>query len=52
MSDEKYHVVCFMRVEPEDSEPMTHAEAEDEIKQARLMQPENVYVIERIYGPE
>lgn len=48
MSDKKYHVVCYMRIEPEDQEPMTIAEAYKEAVNSELMQPENKYVVELI----
>ena len=44
----KYRVVCYMRIEAEDQEPMTLAEAYKEAEQAELMQPENKYVVELI----
>ena len=47
MPDE-YRVVCYIRVEPEDSEPLTYEEAREEIEQARLMQPENLYAMEKL----
>ena len=44
----KYKVVCYIRVESEDMEPMTYDEAKAEADNLRLMQPENEYRIVRI----
>jgi hypothetical protein len=48
MTEEKktYTIVCYMRVDSEDFEPMTKDEAKMEVEQLRLMQPENIYRIE------
>lgn len=50
MSEKKYQVVCYMRIDPEEGEwdSLTHAEAKAEIDQLKLMQPENIYAIEVI----
>lgn len=42
----KYRVVCYMRIDPDDTEMMTKKQARAEIEQARLMQPENIYIVE------
>lgn len=42
----KYKVVCYMRVEAEEQEPLTLEEAEAEKEQGEFMQPENRYEIE------
>jgi hypothetical protein len=47
-SDKRYKVVCYMRVEAENQEPMALAQAIREAEQAELMQPENKYVVELI----
>lgn len=44
----KYQVVCYMRIETEKVNPLTHKEALDEKEQDELMQPENIYQIEKI----
>lgn len=45
----KFKVVCYMRIDPEDGEgePMDYDEAKAEIENLKLMQPENVYAIEQ-----
>lgn len=45
---QKYRVVCYMRIDCEDEEPMTLEEALGEVDQAKMMQPENHYEIEEI----
>lgn len=53
MSDKKYRVVCYIRIDPPDGiEPLTEAEALIEVGQARFMQPENIYRIEKIDDTE
>ncbi len=44
----KYRVVCYMRVEPEEGEPMSHEDAKKEVAHFETMQPENLYRIEEI----
>jgi len=45
----KYRIVCFMRINIEDEEEeLTLHEAEKEQEHCELMQPENIYKIERI----
>lgn len=48
--EKKYYIVSYMRIEPDAIEVMTRAEAEAEIEQARLIQPENIYRIASIDG--
>lgn len=44
----KYRVVCYMRIDmEEDEEGVSLREAEEELAQLELMQPENIYEIER-----
>ena len=45
---EKYQVVAFMRIDPEDPEPLTYEDALKEKEHLELLQPENVYRIEEI----
>ena len=46
-----YRVVCYMRVPgPDNAEALTLADAHAEADQAKLMQPENQYVVELING--
>ena len=42
----RYRLITFMRIEPEDAEPMTHEEALAERRQQELLCPENIYLIE------
>lgn len=44
----KFQVICYMRVEPEDAEPMSYDEAQAELANLTLMQPENEYRIEQV----
>ncbi len=46
----KYQVACYMRIdlEDEDAEDLSLREAEEELKQLKFIQPENIYQIERI----
>jgi translation elongation factor EF-1beta len=45
-----YRVISYIRVDimPEDDEYMSLEEAEGEIRQLELMQPENIYIIEEL----
>lgn len=45
-SEKKYKVVCYLRIDPDAPESMTIRQAQYEIEQARLLQPENIYIIE------
>ena len=44
----KYRVVCFMRIEADEVEPMTLAQAEKEAESQRGMQPEDIFVVEQV----
>jgi len=46
--EKKYQVVCFIRVGPEDPEPLTYKDALLEKGNLEMMQPENIYRIEKI----
>ena len=48
--DRKYRVVCFMRIDCEDSEvePLTLEEAEAEVEHQMFMQPEDMFRVEEI----
>jgi|GEM_PF-3056946 len=46
----KYCVVGFMRIDPEDPEPLTYRQALKEKEQMEFLQPENIYRIEKIEG--
>ena len=45
-----YRVISYIRVDimPEDDEYMSLEEAEGEVRQLELMQPENIYIIEEL----
>ncbi len=43
-----YRLVAYIRVDPEDEEPMTFSEALAEQEQQRFLFPENIYRIEEI----
>ena len=42
----RFRLIPFMRIEPEDDEPLTYEEALAEKEQQELMCPENIYRIE------
>ena len=45
----KYQVVCYMRIDPpDDYVPLPIKDAHAERQQSKLMQPENIYLIEEI----
>ena len=46
MKTEKYRLVAYLRIDPEDSEPLTYEEALSEKEQQELISPENLYRIE------
>jgi hypothetical protein len=46
METARYRLVAFMRIEPEDTESLTYAEALSEKEQQELISPENLYRIE------
>ena len=43
-----YRLVSYLRVDPEDAEPMTYEEVLNEQQQQELMSPENLYRIEEV----
>ena len=45
-ASKRYRLIPFMRIEPEDDEPLTYEEALAEKEQQELMCPENIYRIE------
>lgn len=46
-----YTVKCFLRIDPEDpTKHLTHADALEELEQAKFLQPENRYKIETAPG--
>ena len=46
--DKKYQVVCYMRIDPEDPEPLTYEQAFSEKNNLELFEPANIYIIEEI----
>ena len=48
--DKGYRVVCYMRIDCDESEiePMTLEEASEELEHQQLMQPENRYEVEEV----
>ena len=49
MSGDKYRVVCFVRAEEEpEREPLSLEEAKKEVRQQKIMLPDNHYEIELI----
>lgn len=44
----QYRLVAYIRVDPEDGEPMTYEEAQAEKEQQQFLFPENIYRIEEI----
>ena len=44
----QYRLIAFIRVDPEDDEPMTYEQALAEKEQQELMSPENMYRIEEV----
>lgn len=51
MEISKYRLVAYLRIEPEDSEPLTYTEALSEKEQQEFLFPENIYRIEEIESP-
>ncbi len=51
METMKYRLVAYLRIEPEDSEPLTYTEALSEKEQQQFLFPENIYRIEEIESP-
>ena len=52
MEEKKWIVVAYLKVIPEDMEPMTRQEAISEAEQLSLMQPENIYQVELLEKDE
>ena len=50
MSEKKYQVICYMRIETDKVEPLTYREALSEKEHLELLQPENIYRNEEIEG--
>ena len=48
MSQKKFQVVCYLRIDPEDPEYLTYRDALKEKEHLELLQPENIYRIEDI----
>ena len=44
----RYRLIAYIRVDPEDEEPMTFREALADQEQQRLLFPENIYRIEKV----
>ena len=44
----QYQLISYMRIEPEDGEPMTHEEALSEKDQQELLCPENIFRVEEL----
>jgi len=44
----KYRLIAFIRIDPEDDEPLTYEQALAEKEQQELMSPENIYRIEEV----
>lgn len=47
----RYRLIAYIRVDPEDEEPMTYEEALREKEQQEFLFPENLYRIEEIESP-
>ena len=47
----RFRLIAYIRVDPEDDEPMTYEQALAEKDQQELMSPENMYRIEEIPHP-
>jgi len=47
-SGRRYRLITFMRIDPEDDEPLTYEEALSEKEQQELMCPENLHRMEEI----
>ncbi len=44
----RYRLVAYLRIDPEDGEPLTHTEALAEKEQQEFLFPENIYRIEEV----
>ena len=47
-TSKRYRLITFMRIEPEDDEPLTYEQALSEKDQQELMCPENFQLIEEV----
>ena len=52
MPEKKYQVVCYIRIDSEDIDPLSYRDAIREKDHLEFMQPENIYRIEEIDGDE
>ena len=46
--EKKYQVVCYIRVDPDEVNPMTYEQALVEKEHLKFLQPDNIYRIEEI----
>ena len=44
----RYQLIAYIRVDPEDTQPLTYEQALSEQEQQQFMSPENVYRIQEI----
>ncbi|MFH1141046.1 MAG: hypothetical protein V1724_05135 [Chloroflexota bacterium] len=44
----QYRLIAFLRIEPEETAPLSHEEAVSEKEQQELLCPENLYRIEEL----
>ena len=51
-TERKYRVVCYMRIDPDEIVPLSYDYALMVKNQLELMQPENIYRIEKIEAVE
>jgi len=47
-SGNRYHLISYMRIEPEEDAPLTYGEALAEKEQQEMMCPENLHIIEEV----
>lgn len=47
-SSKRFRLIAYIRVDPEDADPLTYEEALAEKEQQELMCPENIFQIEEI----
>ncbi len=47
----RYRLIAYLRIDPEDDEPLTYEQALAEKDQQEMMSPENIYRIEEIPHP-
>ena len=48
MENKDYRIVCYVRIHTDETEPLTYTEAVAGKLHLELLQPENIYRIERI----